>query len=47
MNEIPDNTFYQDFEIANRFGANAILDTYKRAIRMALQSNRLIISNTR
>lgn len=29
----PITTFYEDFSIADRFGANAILDTYKRAFR--------------
>lgn len=29
----PKTTFYEDFSIADRFGANAILDTYKRAFR--------------
>lgn len=27
----PITTFYEDFSIADRFGENAILDTYKRA----------------
>ena len=27
----PITTFYEDFSIADRFGANAIKDTYKRA----------------
>ena len=30
--EIVDNTFYQDFEIANRFGRAAVLDTYSRCV---------------
>ena len=29
----PITTFYEDFSIADRFGANAILDTYKRAFK--------------
>lgn len=29
----PITTFYEDFSIADRFGANAILDTYKSAFR--------------
>lgn len=29
----PMTTFYMDFSIADNFGANAILDTYKRAFR--------------
>ena len=29
----PITTFYEDFSIADKFGANAILDTYKRAFR--------------
>lgn len=29
----PLTTFYMDFSIADRFGVNAILDTYKRAFR--------------
>ena len=29
----PITTFYTDFSIADNFGANAILDTFKRAFR--------------
>ena len=29
----PITTFYEDFSIADKFGANAILDTYKRSFR--------------
>lgn len=29
----PITTFYQDFSIADRFGINAIKDTYKRAFK--------------
>lgn len=29
----PITTFYEDFSIADRFGADAVRDTYKRAMR--------------
>ena len=31
MAQLPDNTFIQDFQIANAFGMEAVKDTYKRA----------------
>ena len=33
MNEMVDNTFYQDFTIADAFGVKAIQDTYNRAFK--------------
>ena len=32
-NERVETTFWDDFSIAERFGENAILDTYKRAMK--------------